>query len=135
VHEWLALPGVEEEIQEILARHGAATVQDAAVQRTLAFSADAANIRITAGIGQLFKLTDYNPVPATDRAALETYARHHWELGLTLRSPDQREVLLRGTIASLVTLPDGEFVVLRDEDSLLWPIRLDHALGFRPFSK
>jgi len=135
VHEWLDIPGVEDEIRIEQQRYGSETVQPPDMQRDLATKGERASLKITAGIGQLFKLHDYQPVSASVRLMLEEFATHRWELEVVLESPDQREFMLRGTVATLLTVDQGDFMILRDQDAMLWPIRLDYARKITPVSR
>ncbi len=127
VHEWLEHSGIEQEIEDEQTLHGAETVQTADQMREHAARGERGSLKITAGIGQLFKVRDYEDIGAEATSLIETFTTHRWEVAVELQGPDRQDFTLIGTIVTLLSIPDGEFMILRDRDTLLWPIRLDYA--------
>ncbi len=127
VHEWLEHSGIELEIKNEQDLHGAHTVQTADQMRESAIKGERGSLKITAGIGQLFKDHDYEDIGTDATNLIENFATHRWEVAIELQGPDRQNFTLIGTIVTLLSIPDGEFMILRDRDTLLWPIRLDYA--------
>jgi GMP synthase-like glutamine amidotransferase len=131
VHEWLAIEGVEGEVEHALDLHGNETVQDARTQRLQAAEGERASIKITAAIGQLFSDLPYEPVDAQMLEQLQEKMKLRTQLLIEFEGPDRRPVRLKGHISNLLGIPHGDFVIFRENSTLLWPIRADHLLGFR----
>jgi GMP synthase-like glutamine amidotransferase len=134
VHEWLSIDGVEGEIVDVLNCHGPECVQVADIQRNHALQGEKASLRITAGIGQLFRKKEYEPVGADFYEQMETWATLRWSLILEFEGSDRKPLHLRGTIFTIFQIPDGEFLLFREENTLLWPIRLDYIKSLTPVS-
>lgn len=131
VNEWLAIEGTEDDISEARKLHGTRTIQDGSTQRVLAIDGEKSSLRITAAISQLFRNKDYSSIACGDYERIEEWAVLQREVELAFESPERRKVLLRGTIATLATIPNGEFMMLKDPTSLVWPIRLDQILTIK----
>jgi hypothetical protein len=48
---------------------------------------------------------------------------------LEMEGSDRKNFRVEGEIAMLFRTDDGEFVILRDGDGLLWPIRTDQVIS------
>jgi GMP synthase (glutamine-hydrolysing) len=126
VHEWLALQGIEEELEAEQRLHGTKAVQDADTQRDRAGKGEKASLKIAAAIGQLFQNQPYEKdSPLAFRSQLNAWATHRTLLVLHLSGREGKTLRLKGHIATLLAVPEGEFVIFREESSILWPIRLD----------
>ena len=123
VGEWLDLEGVEEEIKATQKAHGTKTVQGAKTQRDRALRGEKASLKITAGIGSLFRrigCRGYEPAPIPQ---LEHWATHRTVLVVEFEGSDRKPVRLRGRIQALLSVTAGDFVIFQEENTLLWPIR------------
>lgn len=136
IGEWLAEDDIDEQIEFAMENHGSDTVQDRRTQREMAFEGEKASLRIVAGIGQLFQLLPYQPSrqPSLNdwRPQLGPWIQEKSELEVTFEGSDRRERALRGVLLGSFSIPDGEFLILKEETSLLWPLRLDYVLSIRP---
>lgn len=125
IHEWLAVAGVEDEIAEARAEHGEATVQVADAQRLSATEGERSSLRIATGIAQLFETRAYACVPRAFHDQIKSWIEAQTLLTIELEGPDRRLFHVWGRMVMFFTLPDGEFVIFREETNLLWPLRLD----------
>ncbi len=132
VLEWLALSGVEDEIAQTQETHGADTVQDADTQRNIAMKGEKASLKITAAIGALFRTRETEETDAGWRAALEAFAAHRTIVMVELEGSLGVTLHLRGRIETLLSIPAGEFIIFQEENSLLWPIRLEDISRIAP---
>ncbi len=135
IGEWLAEDDIDDQIERAIKTHGADTVQDRRTQRELAFEGEKASLRIVAGIGQLFKILPYQPSdhPRVNdwRPMLGQWIQDKVSLEITFEGSDRRERALRGLILGSFSIPDGEFLIMKEETSLLWPLRLDYVLSIQ----
>lgn len=131
VHEWMAIEGVEEEILDAQKQHGIATVQDAQTQKSRASQGERASLRITAAVTQIFQTAEYEDIPDKVRLKLENWTTHQQLLLLEFEDPHGHLVHLRGQIAQLFHLTGGEFLIFKEESTLLWPIRMDFIRNIR----
>lgn len=126
VHEWLSIEGVEEEIEEARKAHGGGTVQDANTQRGHAAKGEKASLKITAAIGGLFQNEPYEPVSRHIYDQFEEWATHRTLVVIEFTASDQKPLHLKGYILMILSIPAGDFIIFREENTILWPIRLDH---------
>lgn len=131
VHEWLDLIGVDRELDDERQKHGPGAVQDSETQRTRALQGEKSSIRITTAIGQLFQVRSYSPVSTDFRDRLEAMMTHRTLIVLEFESSDRKLEQLKGTIAALMMIPEGEFVLFKAENTLLWPVRLDYVSSIK----
>ncbi len=134
IHEWLNIEGVPEEIRQTQDQHGRTSVQDANTQKEMAREGERASLKITAAISQLFKNHPYSPIDLHLNEQIETWTTEKTPILIEVEGSDRKPLLLKGHISSILTVPDGEFVIFRDENTLLWPIRMDHIQRATPFT-
>jgi GMP synthase-like glutamine amidotransferase len=127
VQEWLDLIGVDEELESERAKHGVGAVQDSGTQRSRALQGEKSSIKITTAIGQLFQVRKYEPISRDLYERLEALMTNRTLVVLEFEGSDRKTVQLKGTVAALTAIPDGEFVMFRAENTVLWPIRLDYV--------
>lgn len=132
IQEWLDIDGTHQDILDVQADHGTRTVQDADTQRGHALQGEKASLKITTAIGQLFRRNSYNSVSCDFYDHLESWATHKTLLIVEFENSDRKITQLRGHVATLLTLMDGEFLIFKEENTLLWPIRLDHIRTLKP---
>lgn len=128
VHEWLSIAGVEEEILATQKAYGTTTVQDARTQRDRAFKGEKASLKITAGIGSLFRKLGCRGHDCATREEFDRWATHRTTLVVEFEGPDRRPIRLKGRIATLLSITAGDFVIFQEENTLLWPIRTTDLL-------
>ena len=132
VHEWLAVEGIETEIEETRKAHGTATVQNSEMQRQLAAQGERASLKITAAIGSLFRRRATSEVRAEVWSGLGEWATQRTLLTVEFEDPRRKTQRLRGRISTILSIPAGQFLIFQDEVGLLWPIRLDDILKIKP---
>ena len=125
VLDWLDDSGVNRELRELQREHGIDHVQDAGTQREHAIRGERGSLKITAAITALFRREQYKPVPVPFRHAMEEWAIHRLTVVVEFRNAHGKIVSLRGAVQSTLTIAAGEYVIFQDDDTLLWPIRLD----------
>lgn len=124
VGEWLDIDGVEEEIRATQRAHGTKTVQSARIQRTHALKGEKASLKITAGIGSIFRRIGCRGHSHATREELEYWLTHRTSLIVEFEGPDRRPIQVRGRIQALLEVTAGDFVIFQEENTLLWPIRV-----------
>lgn len=124
LHEWLAIEGIEEEIHEVRNCYGNQTIQTIEEQKQSALAGEFFSLSVTTGIADLFSLKTYCPSNEVLRNAIADFHAKQLSVEVTFHR-DVNMPLLYGKILTLFQNPGGDFVILKDEDSLLWPLRLD----------
>jgi GMP synthase (glutamine-hydrolysing) len=132
VGEWLDVEGVEDEIRASQKAHGTRTVQDARTQRNRAPQGEKASLKITAGIGSLFRRIGCRGHESAPPEQLEHWATHRTLLAIEFEGPGRKPVRLRGRIQALLSVTAGDFVIFQEECSLLWPIRTTDLARIAP---
>jgi GMP synthase (glutamine-hydrolysing) len=125
VQEWLSVEGVPEEIRMIRKRFGARTVQSPSTQVERALRGERASLKITAAIGSLFRSERPATEPAVEFGQLEALATKRGGVQVEVTGSDGAPLTLRGRIATLLTIPAGTFLIFQEENTLLWPIRIE----------
>lgn len=133
VHEWLEAEDVPEEIAACLEKHGCERVQVAEIQKAKAGEGETASLKITAAIGQLFQVRPYSPITPDTRAKIKDWGRDRTRISVGYEGPDRRNHTIVGSISVLLTIPDGDFLFLKEESTtILWPLRLDTIRSLEP---
>ncbi len=132
LHDWLAADGIEEELRGLQAQEGPCTIQDAETQKRHALCGEQTCVKFLAAIGQLFREHPYEPVNNSLLAQLESLAKNEERLLLTLKGAFGQSIHIIGHITTLLSIRDGEFVIFREQDKRLWPVRLDHVETITP---
>lgn len=132
VGEWLDVEGVEEEILATQKAHGTSTVQDAKTQRNRAPKGEKASLKITAGIGSLFRRLGCRGHQCASKQEIEHWVTHRTLLTIEFEGSHRKPVQLKGRIQSLLSVTAGEFAIFQEENTLLWPIRLTDLANIRP---
>lgn len=131
VNEWLAIEGVETEIAAIQKEYGPKTVQSAGIQKNRALQGEKASLKLTTAIGQLFQTKAFEPAEPGRIAEIERWIAKKTTLILELEGADRRPFWLRGQILLDLSLEDGDFIVFKETNTLLWPIRIDHIRSIK----
>ncbi len=124
VGEWLSIEGVDEEIRATQETWGTESVQDAKTQKERSLQGEKGSLKITAGIGSIFRKVGCRGHECANRDELEHWATHRTLLGVEFEGPDRKDVRLKGRIATLLSVTAGEFVIFQEESTVLWPIRI-----------
>lgn len=133
--EWLSLEGFEKEIEDLRLRHGDRWVQGAKKQVELAHQVELDSIQLMIGFSLIFRKKSGFFNGSSLRTQVEL-----WEL---LKVPVQAEFdagsggrsTIRGVIERIFSVGELEFILLRGEDWLVWPIALADLQGITPVSK
>ena len=134
IGEWLDIDGVDDEIQASQKAHGTRTVQDSKTQRNRAPKGEKASLKITAGIGSLFRRVGCRGHECASFEQFETWATQRTVLVIEFEGPGRKAVQLRGRIQALLSVTAGEFVIFQEESTLLWPIRMTDLAKISPVS-
>lgn len=134
--EWMSAGDFDKEIREIQADFGERTIQSSDVQLSLATQAELNSIPLITAFSGLFR--KHEGSGASDPLLHE--AVRNWQ---EIRIPVEAEVIgsatgpirLRGVIERTFIHQQHEFMILRGEDQLVWPIRLDDLGRITPISK
>jgi GMP synthase-like glutamine amidotransferase len=124
VGEWLDTEGIEDDIAVARKESGAKTVQNSKTQRDRALKGEKASLKITAGIGSLFRKLGCRGHACASFEELESWATHRTPLAIEFEGPDRKAIRLRGRIQALLAVTAGDFVIFQEENTLLWPIRM-----------
>ena len=96
VGEWLEAEGVEEEILASQKTHGSATIQDAGTQKDRALKGEKASLKITAGIGWLFRKRPCSGRETAKLSEIENWATHRTLLTIEFEGSERKRVRLQG---------------------------------------
>jgi len=132
VGEWLNIEGVTEEIHLTQKAHGTKTVQDAKTQRNRAPKGEKASLKITAGIGSLFRRMGCRGHACATFEQFERWATGRTTLIIEFEGSARKHMQLRGRIQALLTVTAGSFVIFQEENTLLWPIRMTDLAKVTP---
>lgn len=131
VHEWLSIEGVEEEILEVQRLNGPETVQDPETQKNRSVQGEKASLKITGAIASLFRRREKDPVRAEFRRQIHSWATHRKPVVVVFEGSHGRPVHIEGRITTLLTIPAGDFIIVQEPTTLLWPIRLEDLVEIR----
>jgi GMP synthase (glutamine-hydrolysing) len=134
LHEWLSYEGIEEEIAAVKKTHGARTVQDAKTQRGHALRGEKSSLKITAAFSGLFRTRPRLPENKEAYELFESWTTHRTALALEFEGPLGRTSQIRGQILGIFTISAGDFVLFQEENTLVWPIRMEDILRVLPLS-
>jgi GMP synthase-like glutamine amidotransferase len=132
VGEWLDCEGMDEEIAAAQEAYGTETVQDSRTQRDRALKGEKASLKITAGIGSLFRRMGCRGHACTSREELDHWVTHRTMLVIEFEGSHRKPVQLRGRIATILAVAAGDFVIFQEENTLLWPVRLTDVQSIKP---
>lgn len=131
VHEWLSIEGVAEEILEVRRQNGSRTVQDPETQKNRARQGEKASLKITAAIASLFRRQQKGPVKLEFRRQVHAWATCRSTVVVVFGGSHGKPVQIEGRITTLLTIPAGDFIIVQEPTTLLWPIRLDDIVTIR----
>jgi GMP synthase (glutamine-hydrolysing) len=128
VNEWLDIEGVEEEILDTRKKHATSMIQDGTTQRNVSLKGEKASLRIAAAIGSLFRRRPLDEDTSEKFSQFESFATHQTSLIFEIEGPNRRIFQLQGQITAMLSIPAGDFVLLREPSALVWPIRIEDVL-------
>ena len=137
--EWLALEGFEQEIEEIKGAHGDKWVQSAKHQVELAHQVELESISLVTALTTIFRHKKRPFLSESERDRVRESVTT-WEL---LKIPVQvsfglsagGRTSIRGVIERVFSVGELEFIELRGEDWLVWPIAMHDVRAITPVSK
>lgn len=124
LHEWLAIDGIQEEIHEVRSCYGTQTIQTIEEQKQNACAGEFFSLSVTTGIADLFSLKAYCSSNEVLRKTITKFQEKQSSVEITFHR-DVNMPSIYGKILTLFQNPGGDFVILKDEYTLLWPLRLD----------
>ncbi len=135
--EWMSFDDFDEEIEQIRAQHGDEFVQDSRTQLLLATEAELNSIPLITAFSTLFRQERHS---TSSRGAVSTDGITMWHqlkvpVEVEITSTDGAPFAIRGLIERLLNISDENFIVIRGEDHLVWPIRIADIRQIRPVSK
>ena len=128
VNEWLDIEGVEDEILDARKKNLTSMIQDGPTQRNVSLKGEKASLRIAAAIGSLFRRRPLDEDTSEKFAQFESFATHQTTLIFEIEGPNRRIFQLQGQITAMLSIAAGDFVLLREPSTLVWPIRIDDVL-------
>jgi GMP synthase-like glutamine amidotransferase len=134
LHEWLSYEGIEEEISDAQKMFGAKTVQSATTQREHSLRGEKSSLRITAAFATLFRQRPRLPENKEAYEIFESWTTHRTALALEFEGPLGKTTQIRGQILGIFTISAGDFVLFQEENTLVWPIRMEDILRVLPLS-
>jgi GMP synthase (glutamine-hydrolysing) len=133
--EWLSLEGFEDEIRQVQLLHGEKWVQDAKTQVELAHRVELESISLVTAFSTIFRKKPYKTIDSSLRTQVELWELLKVPVQAAFRSGSGGTTTVRGVIERTFTLGEAEFVVLRGEDWLVWPLALADLKLITPVSK
>ena len=121
--EWLSHHEIDDDIARAQAEHGVKTVQNKEMQKKNSTVGEKSSQAITAAIGNLFRPGAYEPINCEYHDEIESWSTLKKTVVVETRSDPK--LTLRGKITTTITIPGAEFLILQDEKTMHWPIRLD----------
>ncbi|NDD90695.1 type 1 glutamine amidotransferase [bacterium] len=135
--EWMSFDDFDEEIRDIQRKFGNKTVQSPDTQLSLATEAELNSIPLITAFSTLFR--PLHSHQNSSRDGLHNAVRSWREIRIPVQTEvtgaDGLPIQLRGVIERTFLLGGHEFLILRGEDQLVWPIRLDDLRNITPISK
>jgi GMP synthase-like glutamine amidotransferase len=134
--EWMSVGDFEAEILEIQATFGKNLVQNSDVQLALATQAEINSIPLITAFSTLFRNNEHTgKVDIFLHDAVKSWQEIRIPVETEVIGADGGPIRLRGVIERTFLHGDHEFLILRGEDQLVWPIRLDDLRRITPISK
>ena len=130
LQEWLSIDGIKEELDEVRNSYGHQTIQTIEEQKQNALVGEFFSLSVTTGIADLFSLKDYCPSNEVLRSTIIDFHNLQSDVMVSFHR-DVNLPSLTGKILTLFQNPGGDFVILKDESTLLWPLRLDQIRQIR----
>jgi len=125
VLEWLSIDGTDVDLSQVRKTFGRKSVQNIPTQRNYAMKGEKGSLKITAAIGSLFRRRNLEPIKLGLFDELESYATRRTTIVVEFEGAARKPVFLKGRVASLLQIPAAEFVIFEEENTTLWPIRID----------
>jgi len=137
--EWMSIGDFDAEIAEIQQKFGTRTIQKSDVQLALATEAEINSIPLITAFSTLFRSASQSDKRTTlyneQKDAVEHWRAIRIPVEVEVTGADNQAIRLRGVIERTFALQESYFLILRGEDQLVWPIRLDDLRSITPVSK
>lgn len=131
VHEWLAVEGIETEILEIQKQFGPRTVQVASTQRNRATKGEKSSLKIVIAITSLFRHKEGEPRRQELRDRISKWTTRRRNISVNFENSQKKIGQLNGKITGFLELAFGDYLLLQDSNSTVWPIRTDDILEIK----
>ena len=125
VLEWLSIDGTDVDLSEVRKSFGRKSVQNIPTQRNYALKGEKGSLKITAAIGSLFRRRNLDAIRETLFEELESHATHRTLITVEFEGAERKPVYLKGRVVSLLQIPVANFVIFEEENTMLWPIRIE----------
>ena len=135
--EWMSVGDFESEILEIQSDFGKKSIQNSDIQLQLATEAELNTIPLITAFSSLFR-SQGQVQKGLDYSTQNAVKNWHFiriPVEAEVTASDGSPIRIRGVIERLFSHEDHEFLIIRGEDQLVWPIRLDDLLKITPISK
>ncbi len=133
--EWLTIDGFEKEIAEIQATHGPTWVQGARRQVEIAHQVELDSIGLVTALSTLFRRKAAGSEDPALKKQVDLWALLKVPVEARFKSGSGGRSSVRGVIERTLLAGGLEFILLRGEDWLVWPIALVDLKAIRPVSK
>lgn len=129
VEEWLSIENVEHELTHLIAKEGSKNVHSAASQVKEAYLHEINSLTITTSFSNLFRERQFSRGSESVANQVRAIAQDSsCTIGALFESPNRDLRELTGTIHRTIRNSFADFIIIRDADGLLWPIRLDDII-------
>jgi GMP synthase (glutamine-hydrolysing) len=125
VHGWLNTPEVERDIFGMIQVPGTHLIQDSKIQKENSARYEKSSIKLSAALSSLFINDHYDPIDCEYHDDLESWSVKKTPLVLEFINSHGEIQKIEGLIVDTFTIKAGEFVIFKEEDTTLWPIRQD----------
>ena len=126
VDEWLSIEGTDDEILLARTAHHQECVHSPQEHRNHAKDGEFSSLSFVSAISQLFQIDPFNGADASLRTPCESSCADKRLCVLEFYGSHGEISSIRGTIDRVIEIPHGQFILFKDENSLIWPVRLDH---------
>jgi hypothetical protein len=117
--------GTDVDLSEVRKSFGRKCVQNIPTQRNYALKGEKGSLKITAAIGSLFRRRNLELLHTTLFEELENFATHRTQIIVEFEGAARKSVQLKGRVASLLQIQVGDFVIFEEDNTMLWPIRIE----------
>jgi GMP synthase-like glutamine amidotransferase/transcriptional antiterminator Rof (Rho-off) len=125
VQEWMDTPEAERDIFSMIKSPGAHQVQDSKTQKEHSAQFEKSSLKYSSALSSLFITDPYDPIDCDHHDELESWSVKRTDLLMEFLDSKGNTRQCLGRIVDTFTIKAGEFIIFREENTTLWPIRLD----------
>ena len=125
VQEWMKTHEVEKEIQELQRVSNKEHIQNSETQKNHSLKHEKASLKLSSALTSLFVKEAYNPIDCEYHDHLESWSVKKTTLIIEFENSKGKIQQGKGKIVDTFTIKAGEFIIFKEENSILWPIRQD----------